>query len=275
MKKKSDAINGESKVINLDFITGDRYNAEEEKEKNLIGLRIEAARERLGLSRADLRYLIGTYGVNLHRDIIRRWEIGETFPSGYQLIALSCALNLDDGISYFGGLNKELNDEGQRKVAGYRRDLIATGFYTPAPTVIEYIDMPVSYLPASAGTGAFLDEGNFEMVSVPKSSVPKGAKFGVRVSGDSMEPVYNDGQLIWVQPVKELHPGEEGIFTLDGKGYVKSYSIKEPDESVREAFTDMYGVVKPQPVLISYNKRYDPIVVTPDQRFEIIGRVLH
>lgn len=275
MKKKSDTINGESKVINLDFIKGDRYNAEEEKEQNLIGIRIEAARERLGLSRADLRYLVGTYGVNLHRDIIRRWEIGETFPSGYQLIALSCALNLDDGISYFGGLNQELNAEGQRKVAEYRRDLIATGFYTPAPTVIEYIDMPVSYLPASAGTGAFLDEGNFEMVSVPKASVPNGAKFGVRVSGDSMEPVYNDGQLIWVQPTKELRPGEEGIFTLDGKGYVKSFNIQEPDESVREAFTDMDGAIKPQPVLISYNKKYDPIVVTPDLRFEIIGRVLH
>ena len=274
MKRKS-----EDNVINLNFIQGDRYNAETEKEQNLIGVRIEAARERLGLSRSDLRYLIGTYGVNLHRDIIRRWEIGETIPSGYQLIALSCALNLDDGISYFGGLTKELNDVGQRKVAEYRRDLVASGLYAPDPISdpieVEYIDIPISYLPASAGTGAFLDEGNFEMVSLPKSSVPKGAKFGVKVSGDSMEPVFTDGQLVWVQPMKELRPGDEGIFTLDGKGYIKCYVLEKPDESVRDAFTDIDGVVRPQPVLRSYNKKYAPIVVTPDQRFEIIGKVLH
>ena len=51
----------------------------------------------------------------------------------------------------------------------------------------------MSNLSVSAGTGAFLDEGSFEMVSFPASTVPDGADFGVRVSGDSMEPVYHDG----------------------------------------------------------------------------------
>ena len=37
------------------------------------------------------------------------------------------------------------------------------------------------------------------MVSFPEKSVPKGADFGVRVSGDSMEPVYHDGQIVWVE----------------------------------------------------------------------------
>ena len=46
---------------------------------------------------------------------------------------------------------------------------------------IRYLDMPVSDLPVSAGTGAFLDEGNFEMVSFPESSIPDGAEFGVRL----------------------------------------------------------------------------------------------
>ena len=74
----------------------------------------------------------------------------------------------------------------------YREDLIATGKYNPMPThtnTIRYIDKPVSNLRVSAGTGSFLDEDNFEMVSFPENAVPAEADFGVRVSGNSMEPV--------------------------------------------------------------------------------------
>ena len=277
MAKKKIRNESDSKIVSLDFLTGDRYNADEEKEKNTIGRQIEIAREELGLSRADLRFLVGTYGVNLHRDIVRRWEIGETTPTCYQLVALCYALNLENGFEYFGSLPRKLNKEGRRKVAEYENDLVASGRYAPEPFIheIEYIDMPLSYLPVSAGTGEFLDEGNYEMISVPKSTVPAGAKYAIRVRGDSMEPTYNDGQLIWVQETKELHPGDVGVFFYGDQGYMKSYNLREPDEELRDEFTDVDGVVHPQPVLISYNKKYDPIFVSPETRFEIVGRVLN
>lgn len=277
MAKKKIRNESDSKIVSLDFLTGDRYNADEEKEKNTIGRQIEIAREELGLSRADLRYLVGTYGVNLHRDIVRRWEIGETTPTCYQLVALCYALNLENGFEYFGSLPRKLNKEGRRKVAEYENDLVASGRYAPEPFIheIEYIDMPLSYLPVSAGTGEFLDEGNYEMISVPKSTVPAGAKFALRVKGDSMEPTYNDGQLIWVQETKELHPGDVGVFFYGDQGYMKSYNLREPDEELRDNFTDVDGVIHLQPVLISYNKKYDPIFVSPETRFEIVGRVLN
>lgn len=277
MAKKKIRNESDSKIVSLDFLTGDRYNADEEKEKNTIGRQIEIAREELGLSRADLRYLVGTYGVNLHRDIVRRWEIGETTPTCYQLVALCYALNLENGFEYFGSLPRKLNKEGRRKVAEYENDLVASGRYAPEPFIheIEYIDMPLSYLPVSAGTGEFLDEGNYEMISVPKSTVPAGAKFALRVKGDSMEPTYNDGQLVWVQETKELHPGDVGVFFYGDQGYMKSYNLREPDEELRDDFTDVDGVIHLQPVLISYNKKYDPIFVSPETRFEIVGRVLN
>ena len=277
MAKKKIRNESDSKIVSLDFLTGDRYNADEEKEKNTIGRQIEIAREELGLSRADLRYLVGTYGVNLHRDIVRRWEIGETTPTCYQLVALCYALNLENGFEYFGSLPRKLNKEGRRKVAEYENDLVASGRYAPEPFIleIEYIDMPLSYLPVSAGTGEFLDEGNYEMISVPKSTVPAGAKFALRVKGDSMEPTYNDGQLVWVQETKELHPGDVGVFFYGDQGYMKSYNLREPNEELRDDFTDVDGVIHLQPVLISYNKKYDPIFVSPETRFEIVGRVLN
>ena len=40
------------------------------------------------------------------------------------------------------------------------------------------------------------------------------------------------------------------------------------------SYTDSFGVVRPQPVLISYNEDYPPKVVSPYAPFQIVGRVL-
>ena len=127
---------------------------------------------------------------------------------------------------------------------------------------IRYLDMPVSDLPVSAGTGAFLDEGNFEMVSFPESSIPDGAEFGVRVSGDSMEPVYRE----------TLRTGEVGVMIYDGQGYIKAYAEQEPDDP--EAYLGSDGVRRMQPVMVSYNKAYAPKPASPELEFRIVGRVL-
>jgi len=169
----------------------------------------------------------------------------------------------------------ELNEAGLRKLADYRADLVASGRYAPLrAAVIEYIDMPISSLRVSAGTGAFLDEDNFEVVSFPASTVPEGADFGVRVSGDSMEPVYHDGQIVWVRRCESLAPGQVGVFVYDGEGYLKVYGEKTPDEEAIEEFTDSYGQVRLQPVMISYNRAYEPRAVFPCGGFRVVGRVL-
>lgn len=89
-----------------------------------------------------------------------------------------------------------------------------------------------------------------------------------------MEPVYHDGQIVWVRKCDELFIGDVGIFVYDGCGYIKSYDEQEPDEDHKEDFTDSYGVVHRQKVLISYNENYDPIEVSPEAEFRIVGKVL-
>ena len=42
------------------------------------------------------------------------------------------------------------------------------------------------------------------------------ADFGVRVAGDSMEPLYLDGQIIWIHKQETLEEGEIGVFFLEG-----------------------------------------------------------
>ena len=255
------------------------YNAAAEQQQNYIGQQILAARNRAKLSLAKFSKLLEQYGVCVSAAALSKWELGKSVPSAYQLLAVSRALHIADCVSYFSSAGDipELNEEGLRKVEEYKTDLIASGRYKPYPStnnILQFIEMPVSRLTASAGSGAFLDEGNFELVRFPASSVPTGAHFGLRVSGDSMEPVYHDGQIVWVQRCEQLNVGEVGIFVYDGEGYIKVYGEQEPEESCRESFIDSYGAVHMQPVLISYNAMYAPRPISPHTGFQIVGRVL-
>lgn len=256
----------------------ERYNAAAEQQLNIVGQKIATARNQAGLSLAKFSTLLEDFGVSVSAAAISKWEVGKSVPSAYQLLAVTQALHTDEDFSYFmkNGSNPELNAEGMKKLVDYKTDLIASGRYKPARAnnIIRFIEMPVSDLAVSAGTGVFLDEGNFEMVSFPEASVPQGADFGLRVSGDSMEPVYHNGQIVWVQQCERVGVGEVGIFIYDGDGYIKLYDEQEPDESVRDSFTDSYGNVHMQPVMISYNQKYDPRVVSADAGFQVVGRVL-
>jgi len=255
-----------------------KYNAAGEKELNIIGRRIAAARKRCGLTITDLSERLNDYGVKVSRGAVGKWETGDTVPNAYQLMAIANALGIEDRLSYFTGNHTPLLDEaGIRKLEDYKADLIASGKYRPVPApaaAIHYLDMPVSSLAASAGTGTFLDDNAFDMIRFPEDKVPSGADFGVRISGDSMEPVYHDGQIVWVQKCDTLSVGQVGVFIYDGSGYLKRYGEQEPGEEDAEEFTDSCGAVRSQPVLESYNPEYEPRPVHPDMGFQIVGRVL-
>ena len=255
-----------------------QYNAESEKRRNVVGSRLAQLRNSRELSLDAFQKILTGYGVDVSRSAINRWELGKTTPSAYHLLAICQALDIEDVFSAFMSCSKReaLNAEGLRKLSGYRDDLLATGLYTrrEEPEAMDYMEMPVSCLAASAGTGEFLEEGGFEMTRVPAGEVPDGAQFGVRLNGDSMEPFYHDGQIVWVKPCSSLRPGDVGLFTCNGDGFVKSYSTRMPSEENLGAFTDSEGRVREQPVMVSFNARYDPIVITPEMDFRIVGKVL-
>ena len=255
-----------------------KYNAADEKEKNIIGQRITEARKSKGLSLLSFSKLLATYGVTISTGGAGKWETGYSIPNAYQLIAICNALDIMDQLpSFMGNYMPALNDTGLKKVEEYKADLVASGRYRPSPkltTIITYVRIPVSNLCVSAGTGAFLDEGNFEMIDFPADEVPTGADFGVRVSGDSMEPHYHDGQIVWIHECETLSPGEVGVFIYDGEGYIKVYEEQDPDEGSADDYTDSYGVIHRQPVLWSYNPAYEPRPVRPSALFQIVGRVL-
>lgn len=257
----------------IPFRSVPRYNAETEHSRNYIGTQLQKARKAKGLTLAECSDLLSGYGVKVSSVAIHKWEKGLTTPNAYQLLAASQALEVGDDLSYFISTSaRELNDLGRKKVAEYRADLVASGRYAPLlpePEPIAYLDMPVSRLPVSAGVGTFLSEECFETLSFPETAVPEGAEFGLKISGDSMEPVYHDGQIVWVQECSDLRVGEVGIFIYDGEGYLKVYDRQEPSENWREACGESW-----QPVMRSYNPSYPPKAISPNAEFRIVGRVL-
>lgn len=78
-------------------------------------------------------------------------------------------------------------------------------------------------LPVSAGPGVYLDDSTAVEITVPDNEKTAGTSFALRISGNSMEPKYHDGDILLVEDTETVEIGELGIFILDGNGYFKKY----------------------------------------------------
>ncbi len=78
-------------------------------------------------------------------------------------------------------------------------------------------------LPVSAGPGVYLDDSTADEISIPDNEKTAYTDFALRISGNSMEPKYHDGDILLVENTDSVEVGELGIFVLDGNGYFKKY----------------------------------------------------
>lgn len=105
---------------------------------------------------------------------------------------------------------------------------------------------------ASAGNGEYLfDDIPTETIEVPANDLSERADFVIGVNGDSMEPLYYDGDKVYVQKKDEIGIGEIGIFT------------RGPECFIKELGSDC---------LISRNKKYADIPASND--IKCVGLVL-
>ena len=78
-------------------------------------------------------------------------------------------------------------------------------------------------LPVSAGVGVYLDEAEAESINIPDNDKTAEADYALRISGNSMEPKYRDGDILLVRHADSIDVGELGIFLLDGCGFFKVF----------------------------------------------------
>ena len=108
-------------------------------------------------------------------------------------------------------------------------------------------------LPVSAGPGEYLDGDSSETVTLSASEVSESIDYALRISGNSMEPKFRDGDILLVQNAESVEIGELGIFILDGNGYFKCFGGDS---------------------LISLNPAYGQILLKDFNEVSCVGRVI-
>ncbi|ELX9443387.1 helix-turn-helix domain-containing protein [Staphylococcus pseudintermedius] len=108
---------------------------------------------------------------------------------------------------------------------------------------------------ASAGTGETLIDG-VEFTTQYNGHIPN-HDFALQVNGDSMEPMFEDKEIIFIDKTKQINSGQIGIFVIDGEAYLKKVFINE--EGIR---------------LVSLNSKYPDLFFDKNNEIKVAGKVI-
>ena len=105
----------------------------------------------------------------------------------------------------------------------------------------DVYSIPLYFLPMSAGTGEIAAQ-EYPEDFLLKKRPPRGTSFIACVSGNSMEPTYYNGDLVFIHATVDLRQGQIGAFLMDGQLWIKELGSEElishnPDYAPRP-FTD-------------------------------------
>ena len=100
-------------------------------------------------------------------------------------------------------------------------DMYAEAAPEPAPPMIV---IKHSMYKVSAGTGERLsDSDDWDEIEIPDTPEARRADFCLTIYGNSMEPVYYDGDIVLVKQQNAVERGQIGIFIIEGSGYIKKF----------------------------------------------------
>lgn len=223
---------------------------------------ITRRRKELDMNQADIARRMSAMGFAVTNQAVSKWENELTTPSAKQFLALCEILGISDIQGEFSegrqGLLRGLDRTGRQKIEEYIQLLRESGRYSIKKVIpmAKIRTLPLYTIPVSAGTGQFLDSDEYELTEVGEE-VPENANFGVRVSGNSMEPRFHDGQNVWIHQQRSIMTGEIGIFLYDGNAYLKQLMARED------------GMV-----LHSLNPEYGDIVISTELPLRVLGKVV-
>lgn len=233
-----------------------------------FGSRMKKRREELGLKQSELGKKLGVTG-----SAVGNYENGVSSPKAEILYRIFDVLNCDANYLFQDEMHELQNDSytiSERNMIKRYRVLDEYG----ARLVDSVLDIehercvaeltassrnkrdrliPLSLLPASAGTGEQLDYNEWDELEIPDRPEYKAADFAVKVSGDSMQPTFCDGDIVLIHEQDAVNIGDIGLFSVGGCGYIKEQGKDR---------------------LISHNRQYDDIVPDIDDLPRCFGKVI-
>ena len=93
--------------------------------------------------------------------------------------------------------------------------------------IAEVLELPQFFCPVSAGEGIYISDDYSDNITVISNETTRKADFCVTVSGDSMQPKYNSGDILLVRSQSSVAVGDIGIFAVNGDYFVKQQGTDE------------------------------------------------
>lgn len=220
-----------------------------------IGERIKIAREIAGISQKSLGDHVGT-----SRNAVSRWESGDASPASERFPAI--AEHLGTTVEWL------MMGNGEREAHAPRQE----------PANASIVDLPRGnegllpvYGQAVAGVeGQFPMNGNilFWVVAPPQIARIDGA-YAVGISGDSMFPRYEDGEIAFVNPSRRVKKGDYVVAQVQidehetPQAYVKRFVRHNDEELVLAQFNPAKELTFDHSKVVSVH--YIELAGTPDK----------
>ncbi|CAI3350698.1 XRE family transcriptional regulator [Enterococcus cecorum] len=199
--------------------------------------------------------------IGVGKSTVRKWENGMIENMGRdKIILLSRALNIspldilemhtDDEKEDIKDIYLRLNEENQAIVYDFAKSKLdeqntISDNVVPFPATLN-LDAVVS-----AGTGEWQDGTLKEEVEY-NGQIPN-HDYVVRVNGDSMQPLFEDNQILFIRKTHEVRDGQIIVCILNNETYVKKIMGNR---------------------LVSLNKKYDDIQINDYDDFSVVGVVV-
>ena len=186
------------------------------------------------------------------------WERGIKKPSREKVQQLEQILNIPEG--YFTELDivrlyNSLSDDGKAQVLSYTRSLVQKEQYKNIDSISEKLYEYHVYEKMSAGIGSsFYNEQNYDTVYFDKELAHDFASW---VSGDSMEPKYQNGTAALIR---------ETGFDYDGAVYA---IVCNSQTYIKRVYRVEHGLK-----LVSINPKYRDIFLSYDEDPRIVGIIV-
>lgn len=228
-----------------------------------IGSRIKERREELGYTQPQLAQLVG-----VSKGTIGNYESNISSPNENILFKLFDVLKCDANFLYQDDIDLENFDKfssSERQIIKKYRTLDEHGLRIVNLTLNEeyercryiektpVIELPFSLLKASAGSGDWLDDEQFDTISVQDKPEARKADIVIEVDGDSMLPEYANGDKVFVRLQPSIFENEIGIFIVNGSGFIKKMGKGE---------------------LISTNPEFENIPINNYTELKCVGKVI-
>ena len=202
----------------------------------MIGNRIKELRKSHNLTLEELADTLNKEypdTINFNKGRISKWENNREEPrlSSVKILADFFDVPLD----YFNGIDLEqaeispiyskLSRDRQEKVLDYAQAQLEEQESATPLSIFEKSqeDFVTAYVEGlvAAGHGTFQEDNLHMEVKLRASDVPESYDTIAKVAGDSMEPLIEDNDLLFIKITSQVEVNDIGIFQINGKNFVK------------------------------------------------------